>query len=160
MSKSDTHSDEQRRYDPEKYEANAEQRAKWEAFSFAVRDDGTIEVTNESHENPDDHQYLVSLDDRLEDGCTCEAAQYFEEDCKHRRAARNHPAIRAAAETATEQFRAEKARADGGAAMEAPAEEEDEETCKNGTKGCGGPESNADGELSCFECYTEFETRS
>lgn len=46
---------------------------------------GLIDVTNESHENPADHQYTVSIDDMTEDAmaCTCPHHVHRSAFCKH-----------------------------------------------------------------------------
>jgi TFIIF-interacting CTD phosphatase-like protein len=51
----------------------AQKRAQAEQFSFDVDAPGLVEVTNESHENPADHQYVVSIDDVTDElmACTC-----------------------------------------------------------------------------------------
>ncbi len=51
----------------------AQKRAQAEQFAFDVDAPGLVEVTNESHESPADHQYTVSIDDVTEDlmACTC-----------------------------------------------------------------------------------------
>jgi hypothetical protein len=41
----------------------AQKRAQAEQFFFDVQAPGLIDVTNESHKNPEDHQYIVSIDD-------------------------------------------------------------------------------------------------
>ena len=50
---------------PSELEADetAQKRAQWEQFSFDVDAPGLLDVINESHENPADHQYTVSIDD-------------------------------------------------------------------------------------------------
>ncbi|WP_227379971.1 hypothetical protein [Haladaptatus halobius] len=40
----------------------AQKRAQAEQFSFDVDAPGLLEVTNEIHETPTDHQYTVSID--------------------------------------------------------------------------------------------------
>ncbi|WP_458190403.1 SWIM zinc finger family protein [Haladaptatus sp. NG-WS-4] len=44
-----------------------------------------VEVTNESHENPADHQYMVSIDDVTEKliACTCPHHVHRNVYCKH-----------------------------------------------------------------------------
>ncbi|GKZ16097.1 hypothetical protein HAL_39780 [Haladaptatus sp. T7] len=41
----------------------AQKRAQTEQFAFDVDAPGLVEVTNESHENPEEHEYTVSIDD-------------------------------------------------------------------------------------------------
>ncbi|SIR92087.1 hypothetical protein SAMN05421858_4535 [Haladaptatus litoreus] len=63
----------------------AQKRAQWEQFSVDVDAPGLIEVTNESHENPESHQYTVSIDDVTEDlmACTCLHHVHRNAFCKH-----------------------------------------------------------------------------
>ncbi|MFH5800399.1 SWIM zinc finger family protein [Haladaptatus sp. CMAA 1911] len=44
-----------------------------------------VEVTNESHENPAEHQYVVTLDDVTEElmACTCPHHVHRNAFCKH-----------------------------------------------------------------------------
>ena len=51
----------------------AQQHAQTEQFAFDVDAPGMVEVTDESHENPTDHQYTVSIDNVTEKlmACTC-----------------------------------------------------------------------------------------
>nr|WP_227380988.1 SWIM zinc finger family protein [Haladaptatus halobius] len=63
----------------------AQKRAQWEQFSFDVEAPGMVEVTNESHDNPAEHQYVVTLDafpSKNEDGaepeeCDCDGLGGF-----------------------------------------------------------------------------------
>jgi SWIM zinc finger len=50
-----------------------------------------VEVTNESHENPPDHQYTVSIDDVTEELMTCTCPHYVHRSafCKHMAAVEN-----------------------------------------------------------------------
>jgi SWIM zinc finger len=54
-------------------------------FSFDVDAPGQVEATNESHENPADHQYVVSIDDVTEEliACTCPHYVHCDAFCKH-----------------------------------------------------------------------------
>ncbi|MCO8256786.1 SWIM zinc finger domain-containing protein, partial [Haladaptatus sp. AB618] len=78
---------------PSELEADetAQKRAQWEQFSFDVDAPGLIEVTNESHENPEDHQYTVSIDDVTEElmACTCPHHVHRNAFCKHMAAVEN-----------------------------------------------------------------------
>ncbi len=60
---------------PSELEADetAQNRAQAEQFAFDVDAPGLVEVTTESHENPADHQYTVSIDDVTHElmACTC-----------------------------------------------------------------------------------------
>ncbi|MFH5801132.1 SWIM zinc finger family protein [Haladaptatus sp. CMAA 1911] len=50
-----------------------------------------VEVTNESHENPAEHQYVVTLDDVTEGlmACTCPHHVHRNAFCKHMAAVEN-----------------------------------------------------------------------
>ncbi|MFB9808010.1 SWIM zinc finger family protein [Haladaptatus pallidirubidus] len=63
----------------------AQKRAQADQFSFDVNAPGLIEVTNESHENPADHQYVVTLDDVTDNvmACTCPHHVHRSAFCKH-----------------------------------------------------------------------------
>jgi hypothetical protein len=63
----------------------AQNRAQAEQFSFDVDAPGLVEVTNESHENPADHQYTVSIDDVTKElmACTCPHHVHRNAFCKH-----------------------------------------------------------------------------
>ncbi|GAA0250542.1 SWIM zinc finger family protein [Haladaptatus pallidirubidus] len=69
----------------------AQKRAQWEPFSFDVGAPGLVEVTNESHENPTDHQYTVSIDDVTHElmACTCPYHIHWTAFCKHMAAVEN-----------------------------------------------------------------------
>jgi hypothetical protein len=41
----------------------AQKRAQWEQFDFDVEAPGMVEVANESHDNPAEHHYIVTVDD-------------------------------------------------------------------------------------------------
>ncbi len=63
----------------------AQKRAQWEQFSFDVEAPGMVEVTNESHDNPAEHQYVVTLDDVTGEAmaCTCPHHVHRSAFCKH-----------------------------------------------------------------------------
>jgi hypothetical protein len=50
-----------------------------------------VDVTNESHENPSEHQYTVSIDDVTKDlmACTCPHYVHRNAVCKHMAAVEN-----------------------------------------------------------------------
>ncbi|WP_436932839.1 SWIM zinc finger family protein [Halosimplex halobium] len=58
-------------------------RAQYEAFEFTLSADGVV-VRNGSHANPDEHEYLVTVEDRLPTACECPADEQYEGACKHR----------------------------------------------------------------------------
>ncbi|EFW91145.1 SWIM zinc finger domain protein [Haladaptatus paucihalophilus DX253] len=72
---------------PSELEADetAQKRVQWEQFSFDVDAPGLLTVTNESHENPADHQYTVSIDDVTDElmACTCPHHAHRNAFCKH-----------------------------------------------------------------------------
>jgi len=64
-------------------DAKTEKRAQFEAFEFAVAGD-VVQVTNGSHQDPDEHTYKVQLDERgVPTSCTCGAYEYHPGACKH-----------------------------------------------------------------------------
>jgi hypothetical protein len=69
----------------------AQKRAQAEQFSFDVDALGLIQVTSECHENSDDHQYVVSIDDVTNDlmACTCLHHVHWNAFCKHMAAVEN-----------------------------------------------------------------------
>jgi hypothetical protein len=58
-------------------------RAQYEAFAFEWFD-GDVLVRNESYADPDDHEYLVTVDGGRPIACTCPADARFDHPCKHR----------------------------------------------------------------------------
>jgi len=72
-------------------------RAQYEAFAFSLTDEGIL-VRNESHANPGEHEYHVTVDDGLPVSCQCPADERFDHACKHRVAIAIRPTI---LETAT-----------------------------------------------------------
>ena len=78
---------------PSELEADetAQKRAQWEQFSFDVDAPGLVGVTNESHENPVDHQYTVSIDDMTKElmACTCPHHVHRNAFCKYMAAVEN-----------------------------------------------------------------------
>jgi hypothetical protein len=63
----------------------AKKRAQWEQFSFDVEAPGMVEVTNESHENPAEHRYIVTLDDVTGEAMACTSPHHVHRSafCKH-----------------------------------------------------------------------------
>jgi hypothetical protein len=85
-----------------------EKRAQWEAFEFTVLGDGDVEVTNESHEDADDHTYIVHVESGIPSDCTCPAWEFQPGACKHQVAVGiREPVLEAATED-------QPVRADGG----------------------------------------------
>ncbi|WP_132061009.1 SWIM zinc finger family protein [Halorussus amylolyticus] len=58
-------------------------RAQYEAFEFELQDDD-VRVRNRSHANPEDHEYIVRIEDDLPTACTCPADVKYSGACKHR----------------------------------------------------------------------------
>ncbi|ELZ28970.1 zinc finger SWIM domain protein [Halogeometricum pallidum JCM 14848] len=79
---------------PEEFEPTSRvlRRAQYEAFAFSVLD-GDIRVRNESHENPANHEYLVTVVDGIPATCECPADAAYEGPCKHRVAIAIRPRI-------------------------------------------------------------------
>ncbi len=64
-------------------DATVEKRALWEAFEFALLEDGKVEVVNGSHDEPEEHTYTVHVEGGIPFSCTCPAFEYQEGACKH-----------------------------------------------------------------------------
>lgn len=58
-------------------------RAQYEAFTFSLCEDGIL-VRNESHLDPSEHEYTVTIEEGHPTGCTCPANRKFDGACKHR----------------------------------------------------------------------------
>ncbi|MFB9807332.1 SWIM zinc finger family protein [Haladaptatus pallidirubidus] len=69
----------------------AQKRAQAKQFGFRVEAPGMVEATNEIHENPADHHYVVTLDDVMGDAmaCTCPHHVHRSAFCKHMAAVEN-----------------------------------------------------------------------
>ena len=108
-------------------------RAQWEAFEFDLEAPGLIRVTNASHSEPDDHSYLVNVENGEPVACQCRAFQYNGGPCKHCVAiAIREPVLKAADEPLT---------ADGGS------------TCPHDHPDCEGLESGRERPELCWECW-------
>lgn len=115
-----------------------EKRAEWEAFEFRVPVSGVVRVENVSHDESDDHVYVVELGGDEPESCTCPAFEYHcsgSERCKHMTAVANQPAVLLAAAADDDERAAAcdgpepTVMADGGVAIEPePADEDDGET--------------------------------
>ena len=57
-------------------------RAQYEAFEYTLTPTG-VRVRNCSHANPDEHEYLVTVENGIPTACECPASQYYEGACKH-----------------------------------------------------------------------------
>lgn len=58
-------------------------RAQYEAFSFTLYE-GDVLVRNESHAEPMNHEYRVTVQDGVPATCECPADRYHSGPCKHR----------------------------------------------------------------------------
>ncbi|WP_324665391.1 SWIM zinc finger family protein [Haloarcula sediminis] len=58
-------------------------RAQYEALDISICETDIL-VRNESHANPEDHEYTVSIDEGIPVSCTCPADARFDGACKHR----------------------------------------------------------------------------
>ncbi|WP_254272316.1 SWIM zinc finger family protein [Haloarcula marina] len=58
-------------------------RAQYEAFEFDLLGE-QIRVRNGSYADPENHEYLVRIEDGIPVSCTCPADEHFEGACKHR----------------------------------------------------------------------------
>lgn len=121
-------------------------RAQYEALEFALVPDG-IQVRNNSHANPADHEYLVTVNDGIPTSCTCPADEKYSGACKHRIAI----AIR---QPILDAVRRQQLVADGGIKTEPstgnPVETEDE-TEEDDDRDCDCAELPDD--FPCWECF-------
>lgn len=120
-------------------------RAQYEAFEFTVEDRG-VRVRNGSHPNPEDHEYLVTVDDGLPSECECPADANYDGACKHRVAVAIRTPVLAAAIN-------QQVAADGGSATRDDATSAEEEP----TDGQADSPSECDcaelaGDFPCWEC--------
>ena len=116
-------------------DAKTVKRAQWEAFEFAVEAPGLIRISNGSYSDPENHSYIVNVENGEPVACECKAFQYNDGPCKHLLAVAIREPVLKAAQTVPIP--------DGGEVME---------TCKNGQEGGCGPHGD---DLPCFECYLE-----
>ncbi|NHN48004.1 SWIM zinc finger family protein [Halostella sp. JP-L12] len=121
-------------------------RAQYEAFEFTVDERG-VRVRNGSHANPDEHEYLVTVDEEIPSSCECPADEHYDGACKHRVAvAIREPVLTAAIH--------QQVATDGGAtATDDTAGESDETTDEKRS----GDAANCDceelaGDFPCWEC--------
>ncbi|WP_227357318.1 SWIM zinc finger family protein [Haladaptatus salinisoli] len=123
---------------PSELEADetAQKRAQWEQFSFRVEAPGMVDVTNESHDTPADHQYVVTLDDVTGEAmaCTCPHHVHRSAFCKHM----------TAVETATDDGTLD--------VFLSEDDEEDEETDETDEDDAAPAECDCDG-LNGFPCW-------
>jgi hypothetical protein len=67
-------------------------RAQYEAFAFYLQD-GHVLVRNESHAEPANHEYRVTIENGHPTSCECPADEHTEEACKHRVGVAIRPSI-------------------------------------------------------------------
>jgi len=113
-------------------------RAQYEAFQFSLYE-GNVLVRNESHADPENHEYRVTIEDGLPVSCECPADEHAEEACKHRVGVAIRPSI---IESATEV----QTLTDGGMKTREPPEEDLPE--EEPYPGC----EHLDEEFPCWEC--------
>jgi hypothetical protein len=58
-------------------------RAQYEALTFELLETNVL-VRNESHADPENHEYLVEIEGELPVSCACPADEHYENACKHR----------------------------------------------------------------------------
>lgn len=116
-------------------------RAQYEAFEFSVTPDG-VRVRNNSHATPEDHEYLVRVEEGVPTSCTCPADERFPGACKHRVAvAIRKPVLAAAVD--------QQLVADGGVqAQQSTGGTQEADACD-----CDG----LPGEFPCWECFRSGE---
>ncbi|MFC4826036.1 SWIM zinc finger family protein [Halorussus aquaticus] len=113
-------------------------------MEFALAPDG-VQVRNDSYANPDEHEYLVEVEDELPISCTCPADETYSGACKHRVAvAIRRPIL----EVATQQ----QLIADGGISERQATKrrsEREEESPDNPDCDC----ADLSGDFPCWDCY-------
>jgi hypothetical protein len=67
-------------------------RAQYEAFAFSLFE-GDVIVRNESHADPANHEYRVTVEDGVPTVCECPADTKYDGACKHRLAVAIRPRI-------------------------------------------------------------------
>ncbi|RDI69591.1 SWIM zinc finger family protein [Halopelagius longus] len=58
-------------------------RAQYEAFEFSLIESDIL-VRNESHADPANHEYRVTIEERVPISCECPADETYSGPCKHR----------------------------------------------------------------------------
>lgn len=119
-------------------------RAQYEAMEFALAPDG-VQVRNDSYANPDEHEYLVEVEDELPTSCTCPADETYSGACKHRVAvAIRRPILKIATQ--------QQLIADGGISERQATKsrsESEEESPDNPDCDC----DELSGDFPCWDCY-------
>ena len=68
-------------------------RARWEGFEISLLSPFTVLVRNVSHDDPNEHQYVVSVVEGEATSCTCPDARYNQNHCKHQCKVESEPAV-------------------------------------------------------------------
>lgn len=122
-----------------------QKRAQWEAFEFALLDDGDVEVANGSHEDADDHTYTVHIEGGIPSDCTCPAWEYQPGACKHMVAvAIREPVLEAAS-------REQPVRVDGGVTVEDFGADDSDDDRPECDCDCG----ELSGDFPCWPCVRD-----
>jgi len=116
-------------------------RAQYEAFEFSLCPDG-VHVRNCSHDNPAEHEYVVTIEDCLPTACDCPADDRFDGACKHRVAvAIREPIMEAVTDT--------QVAADGGSTISTDEDPEaDDQTMDDDACDC----VELPGDFPCWDC--------
>jgi hypothetical protein len=119
-------------------------RAQYEALEFALAPNG-IQVRNNSHANPTEHEYLVTVSDGAPTSCTCPADEKYSGACKHRIAiAIRRPILDA--------VRRQQLVADGGIKTQSSTRRSSEsEDGEDDDRDCDC--ADLSGDFPCWECY-------
>lgn len=75
-------------------------RAQHEAFDYSITEKANVRVRNCSHDDPNEHEYVVFVESEIPFDCDCPAAQYHEGPCKHQVAVAINEPVLAACEAA------------------------------------------------------------
>lgn len=70
-----------------------EKREQWEGFELSLLSPFTVLVRNVSHDDPNEHQYVVSVVEGEATSCTCPDARYNHNHCKHQCKVESEPAV-------------------------------------------------------------------
>ena len=74
-----------------------EKRSQWEGFELSLISPFTVLVRNVSHDDPSEHEYVVSVVDGEATDCTCKDYQHrhagSETLCKHCHRVESEPAV-------------------------------------------------------------------
>lgn len=124
------------------FSSRVAKRAQYEAFEFTITPAGVC-VRNCSHANPEDHEYVVTIEDGLPSHCTCPADREYDGACKHRvGVAIRRPVLDAAI------LQPDSVACDGGGKLieEPDSPDKDEEPAESDCDECIG-------EFPCWDCY-------